>query len=323
MENLNLIFNKLYYTNVGESLKGEEGKKAFTESLEKYNNIIFNTKFYKENDFVAKASNDVDSFILKTTYPGVLIGAGNPHGTGQSNEDINMGFSFDYVTGQPYIPGSSVKGMLRSCFKNSPGVIDEILGEGKYDIKALEKEIFDDAKDIFFDAVLYDGNECGLVMGEDYITPHKEATKNPIPIKMIKILPDVRFEFRFILKDGLLKADEKLELFSTLLQVFGVGAKTNVGYGVLVNDDLNGAIPAKRELPQRNYQSNQQDKPSQNNGQSSNNNYNNKAKNQNGNNDEMVKCPHCQAMNYRNYPDGNSRKKCYKCKEFLFPKDKR
>ena len=72
MENLNLIFNKLYYTNVGESLKGEEGKKTFTESLEKYNNIIFNTKFYKENDFVAKASNDVDSFILNViTVPSI------------------------------------------------------------------------------------------------------------------------------------------------------------------------------------------------------------------------------------------------------------
>ena len=54
-------------------------------------------------------------FELYTAYPGVLIGTGNPHEISMENA-IKCGFSFDYVTGLPYIPGSSIKGMLRSYF---------------------------------------------------------------------------------------------------------------------------------------------------------------------------------------------------------------
>lgn len=313
MRNLNLIFNKLYYENMGEIFKGKEGEKAFSSSVEKYNNIIFNTTFQHEKDYVKKMSDDVNSFILKTTYPGMLIGTGNPHGTGQCDEDINMGFSFDYVTGQPYIPGSSVKGMLRSYFKSAPEVIEEIIGEGKCDIKALEKEIFDDDKDVFFDAVLYDGNEYGLFMGEDYITPHKEATKNPVPIRIIKILPDVRFEFRFMLNDGLINCEEKLELFSMLIQTFGIGAKTNVGYGVFVNDDSNGKIPEKKELPQRNYQPRQQNNTQQSTRQPVNNQRNSSG--------EKVKCPKCGWFVFKYKKFSNELETtCFKCNAPLYPK---
>lgn len=303
MENFNLIFNKLYYENLG--------KENFSDSLKKWNTQIFNTGFDYKRDYKALAVPH-QSFVLKTTYPGLLIGTGNPHGTGQSDDDINMGFSFDYVSGQPYIPGSSVKGMLRNYFDNAPEVIKELLGNNSLDVKALTKEMFDDDKDVFFDAVLYDGNEYGLVMGEDYITPHKEATKNPIPIKLIKILPDVRFEFRFSLNNGLISAEEKRELFSTLLQVFGIGAKTNVGYGALVIDDKGGKITEKKELPSTNYNlKSQNNKPQGEDKQ---------ANNQNGGNSERIKCPHCGEENWKYFKDGGRRNKCYKCHEFLFPK---
>lgn len=307
MKNLNLIFNKLYYEQIGEIFKGKNGEKAFTQSLEKCNYDIFNTVFNNKLDY-NKTDIAKQTLILKTTYPGLLIGTGNPHGTGKSDEDINMGFSFDYVTGQPYIPGSSVKGVLRSHFKNSPEVIKEILEQEDVAVNALEKEIFDDGNDVFLDAVLYDGDEYGRVMGEDYITPHKDATKNPIPIRIIKILPNVRFEFRFILTDGIITSTQKLELFTTLLQVFGAGAKTNVGYGVFVNDDLNGAIPEKKELPSQNY------KPKTQNSEPKGD------YRKNSSNNEKIKCPHCGEMNWKYFKDGGTRNKCFKCHEFLFPK---
>ena len=56
---------------------------------------------------------------------------------------------------------------------------------------------------------------------------------------MLKILPDVKFEFRFRLADSMLSeecivsADVKRRLFMELLSIFGIGAKTNVGYGIL------------------------------------------------------------------------------------------
>jgi CRISPR-associated protein Cmr6 len=47
----------------------------------------------------------------------------------------------------------------------------------------------------------------------------------------LKILPEVTIQFQFDLKDGLLTKGQKEDLFRRLLLDFGIGAKTNVGYG--------------------------------------------------------------------------------------------
>ena len=170
-------------------------KKGFKEDVKRKNEEIIQTKFKQDRDYI-KLAIAKNSIRLKTVYPGLLIGIGNPHGSGEVNDDINVGFSFDYVSGQPYIPGSSVKGVLRSYFKYYPEAIREIMQDANVDIKELEKELFE-GNDIFFDAVIYKGNRDDYLMGRDYITPHSKATKNPIPISMIKILPNVQLEFRF------------------------------------------------------------------------------------------------------------------------------
>ena len=183
--------------------------------------------------------------MLKTAYPGLLAGTGYAHGV-DSASDIKLGFSLDYVTGQPYIPGSSVKGLLRSYF-SYPDVIREFLGKDLTDkeVKALMLDIFEENDrsaadtDIFFDAVIRRGDENGRILGFDAITPHGEdLTKNPVPIKMIKILPDVVIEFSFRLNPSKIgeyeiSPEEKTNLFKEILCTFGIGAKTNVGYGVL------------------------------------------------------------------------------------------
>ena len=232
MNNLNLIFNKLYYKDINQS------------DFKKINNEIFNTKFDENNDYCdAGQLRDITgfkSFKLKTDYPGLLVGIGNPHGfLLNAKDDIKNGFSFDYVTGQPYIPGSSVKGILRNIFifceefvrDKVSGVLDKETFS-VFDLRDLEKEIFDD-NDVFFDAVIFKGDKSGKIVGEDFITPHKDELKEPIPLKIIRIVPDVVFEFRFILHDGLLSADQKSDLFKSLLICFGAGAKTNTGYGIL------------------------------------------------------------------------------------------
>jgi CRISPR-associated protein Cmr6 len=56
-----------------------------------------------------------DAPKLSTTYPGLLIGTGYSHGSGVMGE-YKIGFFFDHTTGLPIIPGSSIKGMLRSAF---------------------------------------------------------------------------------------------------------------------------------------------------------------------------------------------------------------
>lgn len=300
MKNLNLLFNKTYYA------VPDFNEKEFTEYLEKkINPQIFNATFDNARDY-KKSEVANQTFLLKTSYPGLLIGTGNPHGTGFSTEDINVGFSFDYVTGQPYIPGSSVKGVLRSYFKNTPEVIAEILGQDSIDIKELEKDIFDDGKDVFFDAVIYDGDKNGGIVGKDYITPHSSPIKNPVPIFIIKVLPDVRIEFRFALENGILTAGKKKWLFKELLCLFGVGAKTNVGYGVLQECDKE--ITAKQKNGQREQSF---DAPVRN------------VRTSSGSSEYKI-CKHCNAKNYKynkNNPEIINRdwnkNICFKCKGAL------
>ena len=222
----------MYYQTLGQD--------SFKDDVVRYNEMLFSATFDHRTDY-KKMPTATNSFLLETTYPGLLAGIGNLHGTKQSTDDINLGFSFDYVTGQPYIPGSTIKGVLRSAFKKKEAICEILKAVTEKDwtineAEELEKEIFD-GTDVFFDAVIYDGDENGRVIGSDYITPHPEPTKNPIPIFMIKVLPKVRFEFRFKINGdklcGKISEQVEIELFKEILQIFGIGAKTNVGYGNL------------------------------------------------------------------------------------------
>lgn len=244
MQNLNLLFNKTYFSKIGTN--------KFKSNLLKNNKEITSSTFTAADReaIMDEATADrlcTHRFIMKTLYPGLLVGTGYAHEATQgSNNCIKLGFSFDYVTGQPYIPGSSVKGMLKSCFSEA-SVIGEIMQELGFgaeltaqDVEKLKKQIFEGNRDVFFDAVIKYGDNDAHILGEDYITPHgDDETKSPNPLLMLKILPDVGIEFRFRLTDSMLSeecsvsADVKARLFKELLAIFGIGAKTNVGYGIL------------------------------------------------------------------------------------------
>lgn len=196
-------------------------------------------------------------FDLKTAYPGLLMGLGNPHDlTGKGI--IKTGFAFDYVTGLPFINGSSLKGLLRSAFpnENTPNEMLELKQEyilalfqetnksGESitveDIKALEESIFD-GKDIFIGAYPSLKNKDKKMLTLDYITPHPDPLKNPIPINILGVKSDVIFEFGFLLQDSILRegkvivsADTKRDAFKAILKDIGIGAKTNIGYGQLI-----------------------------------------------------------------------------------------
>jgi len=211
---------------------------------------------------VDKSMNAKESFKCKTLYPGLLIGSGYTHGL-SSDSDVKIGFYFDHTTGLPLIQGSSVKGMLRSCFgfpikgqtdkymDEKHQLIRDLLQKPEIDVTALAKEIFEGIdpetakaksiyeRDIFYEArVIEDkerkeANDKKYLLSEDYITPHGEnLCEEPRPLKFIKVSPEIIFEFSFDLKDTTLAtAEEKKELFMELTEMFGIGAKTNVGYG--------------------------------------------------------------------------------------------
>ena len=198
-------------------------------------------KAYKAS---GKALPGQKSFVLQVEYPGLMAGVGYPHAAGAEGE-VCAGCSLDYVTGLPYIPGSSVKGILRSAFEHE-GYIKEILEDEEADVKTLEEEIFTNS-DIFLDAFPTDGM-CNGVLEIENITPHHNSSlgtlSEPTPLTFAKVKPDVVFEFGFILKDGdTVSAEKKLELFKQIILDLGVGAKTNVGFGRFT-DEIKPVTPA-------------------------------------------------------------------------------
>ena len=205
-----------------------------------------------------------------TGYPGLLVGSGYAQST-KTKGDTTIGFYFDHTSGFPVIPGSSVKGVLRSLFEMDT---DEKNGDEKTGKKSIEairfifnniikrhperKERFselatnlnetsleqlkiqifgsqeEDGTDIFFDAWIdLEKSPEKHFLGEDFITPHHpDLLKNPTPLQFLKVLPNVVFGFQFQLENcELLSREEKSLVFEEIILTLGIGAKTNVGYG--------------------------------------------------------------------------------------------
>lgn len=210
MKNLHCLFNTEYYNDLD------------APQYEAKNDTFCNQTF-KPKDTRPLPFTDEDkgyqTIVLCTTYPGLLMGLGYPHGLGtdegEKNEAIKLGFSLDYTTGLPIIPGSTVKGTLRSFFKleEAKGFIAEFVGIPKNQVESLEGEIFEGLdsstegcetpesaleptpkpmpkpmpvwkRDVFFDAmpVAADNRKQQLLSLEN-ITPHRKQG-NDIPAKL-------------------------------------------------------------------------------------------------------------------------------------------
>lgn len=205
---------------------------------------------------------------MRVQAPGLLIGSGLAHGLPGSEEDVKTGLQFDYTSGLPVIPGSSVKGVIRSAFptiKEDKEQSNEADAEKLNYIKSLIADIPEFSSlvledndilelgnqmfnhgDIFADALLVgygtrkkQQGSVEQVLAEDYITPHTGGPlAQPVPIKIVKVAPGVTFSFCFKFNETkigakVVSASMKKALCAAILQDLGVGAKTNVGYGVL------------------------------------------------------------------------------------------
>lgn len=303
--NIGYLYNKGYLKKLRtiDSVSLKElidinNKKIFDAKITKWDYLRFDDD--KAEDRAKAEDNGITRFQLATVYPGLLIGSGYNHDVnfdelgksfdGSKEASFKIGFSFDYISGMPFIPGSSIKGMLRSFFPNEykkdRGIenftedqeckkeyISDLLNAvrkpneeekefTKEDIDEIEEVIFSGVnkdgsrvepyrRDIFFDAIplcIENNQESNpnkkpkTLFGSDYITPHVDKNgdpaplKNPVPIKFLKVNPNVvyQFSFRFsdsTLSNGVLNKTDKEELFKKILSQSGLGAKTAVGYG--------------------------------------------------------------------------------------------
>lgn len=215
--NIGWLFYKDYFKDLNYS-KLDDSKNE--DIINKKVNNIINQKFTMQK------SKDLGNtkFELSIIYPGLLIGSGNTHELPDIKGQAILGFHFDYTSGLPEITGSSIKGILRSAFNNEKYIKEILDKDDTLNIKKLESEIFDN-NDIFFDAIIIKSGKNNKILEDDFITPHKEATKNPIPLRFIKVLPEVTFEFQFLLQDGIIKKEQKLNLFKQIILDFGLGDK--------------------------------------------------------------------------------------------------
>jgi len=264
-QNMNYVYYYEYFEGleaIEDSEKNDDKhRKPSNEPSEalKRTNKLCDFKF-ASYDFTKdlKGVEGYKDFSLYTQYPGLLIGIGNEHNLALDG-GVKCGFTFDYVTGLPYISGSSLKGMLRSCFgkKNTPNrnehhnYIRALLRKEQLDVEKLEQDIFEN-NDIFIGAYPVI-NAKQILLDKEYVTPttadfytkyydrpahsigELQKFKNPVPINFIKVKPDIRFKFSFILHDSVIDkdvitAEEKLNLFQVLILENGMGAKTNTGF---------------------------------------------------------------------------------------------
>lgn len=174
---------------------------------------------------------------METDYPGLLIGSGY----NTNNSDIKLSFDFDYLTGDPIIRGSSIKGILRELFdkiKVQPTESNDTISENisNYLINNLNLplEILNSITSkeeflIYLKYYIFEGKIFNETTSEfdyipikkrykffdsyisdfkvkkifeyDYITKHESIFKDPIPIKFLKIKKGISFKFYFFVED--------------------------------------------------------------------------------------------------------------------------
>jgi CRISPR-associated protein Cmr6 len=253
MSNLHKLFYKDYYNGVSFTLNQQDGRFSVSATGSPVDMVERSNGVPLQPDLLT----NIDGYQcldFQVQYPGLVTGVGIQHSAGADGE-FKLGMHFDYTYGLPVIYGSSVKGVLKSYFKECY--------TGDKDVDCLIADIFenqsyknnDKAKqskywNAFFDAIIIEANSKNRIIDEDIIAPHGDYAEantfvipnqlvNPVPIKFLKISSGVKLRFRFklspIMREGnvIMGVDEILKNFIEILETFGIGAKTNVGYGQL------------------------------------------------------------------------------------------
>ncbi|MDX2246830.1 MAG: type III-B CRISPR module RAMP protein Cmr6 [Bacteroidia bacterium] len=267
--NAGWLFYRAYYRDIDftKTMKDERNRHAFEAASLALTKVRLSTPY---EDPLESLMPGLAAFEATTLYPGLLIGSGYQHETGREGE-VKLGFFFDHTLGLPIIPGSSVKGGIRSAF-GFPDLIRHLLGKPDLTDKQVEElamDIFEgkdsNAKyvskeqtpdepeyksrpmsthDAFMDGIILDQEGEEGILALDFLTPHKPTDgkygqfKNPIPLNFLKVRAGVKFRFRFRVNDCQrlgVTAKDKLQLFEKIILSFGLGAKTAVGYGQLMN----------------------------------------------------------------------------------------
>ncbi|MEW6007109.1 MAG: type III-B CRISPR module RAMP protein Cmr6 [bacterium] len=236
LPNLSLRYYKwvnFYKKDFTDFEKETKDNKPKFEFLKKFVELSKQNTYNQAFETRRRLMENIGICFTMTTATRLVFGMGYEHPT-------EIGFMFDWTTGLPIIPGSSLKGVARDAAESSNDeCLKEIFGSKKEDKEKCSGEI------IFFPAYPYiEGNKPFFEL--DVMTPHYREYYSdkkppadwysPMPLLFLTVPAGIKYCFRLAhrnnLKDKkstLLKKAENILKYS--LTEFGVGAKTAVSYG--------------------------------------------------------------------------------------------
>ncbi|MBV1868050.1 MAG: type III-B CRISPR module RAMP protein Cmr6 [Marinosulfonomonas sp.] len=237
--NKGLVFQKFFdqwpaHAELGRFSGPGEEKKTFLE------------RFIGQSPDASKAAKRIRNLAVSqggnvkgfTTTAPFLTGTGLPH-------PVENGFLWHHTYGVPYIPGSSVKGVLRTW------------AEHWIDVEPEEVIRLFGNPDGVGRLILFDAFPRGEVtLYTEVITPHigdwriTDKPENsppadwvsPVPIPFLALAPGAEFQFALAPRHGP-KVDMKTDLalgfefLAEALKWMGAGARTAAGFGIFGSDD--------------------------------------------------------------------------------------
>lgn len=193
---------------------------------------------------VVKEMDDSVVFDLKMKLNGrLLVGSGSP-----SPLEVGMTLSRNY--GVPIIPGSALKGAFSNYIKEEPQET-QIVEHLKFIFGQGDPTKEDDntrGTIVFLDAIPEETFSFELDIVNNHFQPYYMEEKNPpndwynpVPVAYL-VVSNATFRFT-ALRDSMMTLSDKefkvpkgriKELFVKMLTSYGIGAKTNYGYGRFV-----------------------------------------------------------------------------------------
>jgi len=189
-------------------------------------------------DMIARRAKALEPLVQSphTTTSPLIVGIGrwNP---------VEVGFTFDRLTGSPFLPGSSVKGLLLAAANLVRS--GELDGDATFWSEETIKRIFGEQDRrgafAFYDAYPARWPEIEV----DVMTPHHSRYYDgshdfaadwdePVPVHFLRIKRGTRFLFWFGPSSGSVADTDRIAiegLLTTALDWLGAGAKTSSGYG--------------------------------------------------------------------------------------------
>lgn len=200
------------------------------------------------------------------TGRGLITGVGINHNLG-IKEEWSFGFMFDFTTGIPFLPGSSLKGALRAhasrksilpLLKKHLGSGDSVIDQNLFIDRVFSGLISEGSKNkksipSFQQVHFLGGAPVGrFVLAKDTITPHKDPLQKPLPLPFLKMDRGTRLRFYFYLSEDIQVLYPKiLDLFAEFISRYGLGAKTNYDFGRFDPNSYTFKYPQDTPEPQK------------------------------------------------------------------------